>query len=223
MAFVHFRAAFDTVDRLMEKLRRTVVTGRMLKMIGSIYEKTTNEVITQKGCTERFQTVRGVRQGCPLSPTLFNVFLDDLDESWKRRNEGGTVMGQTKIFSLKFADDVALGAQDAQGLNDMLRTLARHVERNRLQVNTARKKVMVFRKGGKRNKKEKWKYGNHEIEEVNSYKYLGLWFTVKNSYVKHLKIVAAKAQVASNAAWGIMKRAKLNGLRRRSYLLDTLV
>ena len=170
MAFVDFKVAFNTVDRelLMEKLRRTGVTGRMLKMIGSIYEKITNKVITQEGWTERFQTVRGVRQGFPLSSTLSNVFLDDLqlDGSLQPRNEGGTVMGQTKIFSLKFADDVALVAEDAQGRNDMLRTLARYVGRNRLRVNTAKTKVMLFRKGGKRNKKEKWRYGTHEIEEV---------------------------------------------------------
>ena len=205
MAFVDFKTALDTVDRelLMEKLRRTGLTGRMLKMIGSIYEKTTNEVITQEGCTKRFQAVRGVRQGCPLSPTLFNVLLEDLDESWERRHVGGTVMGQMKIFSLKFVDDVAFAAEDVQGLNDTLRTMARYVRRNQLQVNTA--KTKISRKRGKRNEKENWGHGIHRIEEVNSYKYLGFWFTVKNSYVKHLKIEATKAQVTTNAAWGIKK------------------
>ena len=47
------------------------------------------------------------------------MFLDNLDESWKRRNKGGTVMVPKKIFLLKFADDVALVAEDAQSLNDV--------------------------------------------------------------------------------------------------------
>lgn len=225
VAFVDFKAAFDMVDRdlLMRKLRRIGVTGRMLKMIGNIYEKTLNTVIIQGGCTEEFQTMRGVRQGCPLSPTLFNVFIDDLDVELRRRNEGGTVLGLTKIYTLKFADDVALVADNEKELNHMLKTLERYVKRNRMQVNTAKTKVMVFRKGGRRSKKEKWTYGNEEIEEVGAYKYLGFWFTVKNSYSAQLKALAAKAQVATNAAWGIMKRARLGGLKRKGYLLDTMV
>ena len=76
--------------------------------------------------------------------------MDDLDDEWKRRNEGGIVVGRTKIFALKFADDVAVVAEDAVGLNGMLRSLARYVERNRIQVNVAKTKVMVFRNGGRR-------------------------------------------------------------------------
>lgn len=40
-----------------------------------------------------------------MSPTLFNIFLDDIDEEWKRRKEGGVTIGNRKIFGLKFADD----------------------------------------------------------------------------------------------------------------------
>ena len=52
----------------------------MLKMIKGIYSITTNDVITGDGISESFETGIGVRQGCPLSPTLFNIALDDVDD-----------------------------------------------------------------------------------------------------------------------------------------------
>ena len=76
----------------------------MLKMIKGIYCITTNDVITGDGISESFETGNGVRQGCPLSPTLFNIALDDVDDEWERKKIGGTVIGRTKIYALKYAD-----------------------------------------------------------------------------------------------------------------------
>ena len=50
----------------------------MLDMIVSIYKETISEVSTQKGHTRRFRTDRGMKQRCPLSPTLFNLYIEDL-------------------------------------------------------------------------------------------------------------------------------------------------
>ena len=45
----------------------------MLKMVKRIYEVTRIEVVTEEGNTESFRNTKGVRQGYPLSPTLFGV------------------------------------------------------------------------------------------------------------------------------------------------------
>lgn len=60
-----------------------------------------------------------------MSPTLFNIFLDDIDEEWKRRKEGGVTIGNRKIFGLKFADDIAMVAGSAVGMREMLKALGK--------------------------------------------------------------------------------------------------
>lgn len=101
---------------MMKKLEEIGVRGRMLKMIKTIYGKTTNTIITAEGISKKFETWRGVRQGCPLSSILFSIGLNDLEKEWERKKEGGTLIGKTKIYALKFADDVAMVADDTEGL-----------------------------------------------------------------------------------------------------------
>lgn len=63
-----------------------------------------------------FETCREVRQGCPLSSTLYSVGINDLESKWESKKEG-TVIGKTKIYALKFADDAAVVADNREGLN----------------------------------------------------------------------------------------------------------
>ncbi|XP_015120516.1 uncharacterized protein LOC107043497 [Diachasma alloeum] len=223
-AFVDLRAAFDTVDRdlLLEKLWKVGIRARFYNMVKAMYEVTENEVITGEGISERFSTGRGVRQGCPLSPILFNVFIDDIDDWWEKRGEGGTVVGGEKIFCLKYADDIVVAAESAGELQSMLGTAERFFQENRLEINVNKTKVMVFRGGGRRKKGEKWKIYGKEVEVVNSFKYLGFWFSSKNAYGEHVRKMAGKGTRAVNAAWGVATRAGLSSLDSRLYILNVL-
>lgn len=225
VGFVDFKTAFDVVDRkiLVEKLGKLGMKGKMLNMIKRIYNETKNEIRTSEGITESFVTKKGVRQGCPLSPSLFCLGLDDIDLIWEKRNEGGTVIGAIKIYCLKFADDIAIVSDDKEGLQTMLNDLAKYCDKNKMIVNAKKTKIMVFRKGGRIKKGEKWTYKGQSVEVVKNFKYLGYNFSTKNKYTNHMKHLAGKFQRAINAVWGVMKRAKISSLNRRLYLFDTLV
>uniref|UniRef100_T1IR49 Reverse transcriptase domain-containing protein n=1 Tax=Strigamia maritima TaxID=126957 RepID=T1IR49_STRMM len=116
-------------------------------MMKRIFEETRNCVRTEKGTTDVFWTDRGVRQGCPLSPILFSIFLDDLEENWTRWNIGGSRIGKWKIYCLKFADDVAIFAENVEGLQAMINDLERYVKSSKLIVNVNKSKIVVFRRG----------------------------------------------------------------------------
>ncbi|KAI4475723.1 hypothetical protein M0802_015052 [Mischocyttarus mexicanus] len=225
VAFIDSRAAFDRVnrERLLEKLKRKGIGGRMLEMIKGIYKETRAEVQVGGRITENFRTKRGVRQGCALSAVLFDLYVDDLEDMWERRNEGGVVIGKEKIFAIKYADDVAAIAETAEGLRSVLKDLERWADGNRMEVNARKTKVMVFRNGGRVKDVGKWKFKGDEIQVVNNFKYLGYWFTSKNSCWLHGRKSVGKAQKAMNTVWGVWKRAGRDIIEERLYLLDSIV
>ena len=78
--FVDFTKAFDSVwhDGLFYKLQNIGINGNILELIRNIYKKTTCAVKIDDQITDFFSYSKGVRQGCPLSTLLFNLYVNDI-------------------------------------------------------------------------------------------------------------------------------------------------
>ena len=78
--FVDFGKAFDCIPRqkLFDKLRKEGVQGRFLDVLISMYSNDKSAVKIDNKLTEAFTCFAGVKQGCMMSPTLFNFYLSDL-------------------------------------------------------------------------------------------------------------------------------------------------
>ena len=63
-----------------------------------------------------FQQSRGVRQGCSLSPTLFNIYINQLARTLEQSAAPGITLVDTKIKCLLFADDLVLLSPTKEGL-----------------------------------------------------------------------------------------------------------
>lgn len=185
IAFIDYKKAFDTVKReiLWEILTKHNISTKMLNMIQGIYETVQAQVRHGRETTEFFECPLGVRQGCQLSPLLFSLFITEIAERIGANGRSGYQFrpGTEEIYSLLFADDIALVARTPSGLQNQLNNLKTASERIGLTINLNKTKVMVFRKGGFLGKAEKWFYGKEKIEVVNSYKYLGYTLTTKLS------------------------------------------
>ena len=81
VGFLDFRKAYDTVPHgaLFRKLRRAGIQGRMLDFIKALYQQSSLCIQSEAaGVVYILPVLRGLRQGCPLSPILFNIFINDI-------------------------------------------------------------------------------------------------------------------------------------------------
>ena len=175
--FIDFSKAFDKIprDKLLQKLLDRGIDGKFFNIIKSIY---TNDKICIKHegkITDAFDVNLGVKQGCILSPLLFNIFLSDLpallENALKSTNQ--TLDHSSSLF---WADDIVLLSESEEGLRKMLKTMEKYCEENELTLNTDKTKCMIFNKTG-RLLRTPFSYNNTKLENVNKFKYLGFQLT----------------------------------------------
>lgn len=184
--FVDFNKAFDSVNRvaLTYKLGRVGVKGQMLKLISNMYDQ--SDYIIKSNGTFSFPVHSriGVKQGCCLSPLLFNVFINDIHDIYKETCDPIT-MNLWKIHSLSFADDLVILSETAAGLKQSLNCLERYCEDWGLKVNISKTKALVFNRPFTKNIKNlSFSIDGGKVETVNSYVYLGIEMSNTGSFHK---------------------------------------
>lgn len=100
VCFINLLKAFNCVrwEKLTEVLERKGVNWRERRLIGNLYMKQKANIRFGNGKTEWFSVGRGVRQGCCLSPALFNIYMEDMvGKRWE--NEKGISIGGRNIVS----------------------------------------------------------------------------------------------------------------------------
>ena len=103
--------AFDKIQHpfLIKTLQSVGIEGTFLNLIKAIYEKPTASIILNGEKLEAFPLRSGTRQGCPLSPLLFNIVLEVLATAI-RRQKGikGIQIGKEEVKLSLFTDDMIL-------------------------------------------------------------------------------------------------------------------
>ncbi len=217
--FIDFSKAFDSVQRnlLYLTLIKNGIGGNVLSVLRSMYSKLKSCVKGTNGLTEYFGCTIGVRQGCMVSPLLFNLFLNEYITMLKKNCKGIQIESITEIQTLLYADDMANIADTIGGLQKQLGKKC-----NLYGMNLRKMKIMVFRRGGSLNKDEKWYFAGEQIEVVNCYKYLGMWFIPKLSWWKTRQLLASQGKKSMLSLLRFVRKHK-NSCNQSLYLFDRMV
>lgn len=215
-AFIDFKSAFDTVWRvgLWKKLLRYNINGKVFNVIKNMYSNVKSCVRLNTDHSNFFSCNLGVRQGENLSPFLFSIFLNDLEE-YLRNNNVDDINCETpeienelyiylKLSILLYADDTVILSESDSGLQHALNVFYSYCNEWQLNVNVEKTKVLIFSKG-RPNRNYNFVFNDKQLEIVNEYKYLGIYMSRSGSFLKTKKYIAEQG---SKAMYSLLSRVR---------------
>ena len=104
---------------MIKTLNKMGIEGKYLNIIKAIYDKTTANIILNREKLKAFPLRPGTRQGCPLSPLLFNIVLEVLATAIRQHKEiKGIQIDKEEVKLSLFADDIILYIKNPKSLQN---------------------------------------------------------------------------------------------------------
>ena len=193
--FIDFKKAFDRVwhEGLWHTLRKFNIEEGLTQTIEALYNNASSAVLLNKEIGEFFPTTVGVRQGCLLSPVLFNLFLEQIMIDALHEMPSTISIGGRPINNLRFADDIDLLAGSNDELQELTNRLVDKANAFGMELNKEKCKVMV---NSRNDTSCNINIEGQALEEVNSFKYLGATLTKDGRSTTEIKTRIAMATSA---------------------------
>ena len=140
-----------------------------------MYSSVKSAIRYKKDITNNIISHLGVKQGDPSSSLLFTIFVNDILANINTNLEGIFTIEEIKVFLIAYADDQVLFSTSPTSLQSMLNDIEVYCNTWGLKINVNKTKVLIFEKGGRSTKYDFYLY-NEKLENVSSFKYLGVYF-----------------------------------------------
>ena len=145
ICFIDYTKAFDRVKhfKMIECLSEIGIHDKDLQIISTLYREQSASVRTESGMTSEFKIKKGVRQGCVLSPHLFNLYTEKIFrevEDMKGVNIGGVNTNN----NLRYADDTVLLAEGPMFLQALQTAVNEKGKPYGMEMNIIKTKSMVI-------------------------------------------------------------------------------
>ena len=122
LCFIDYSKAFDCVQhqKLWNIMRKMGFSTHLTELIRALYQGQEATVRTECGDSGWFSIGQGVRQGCILSPFLFNIYAEYIMRKALDGFAGGVSIGGRQLTNLRYADDTTLIARTAAELQHLI-------------------------------------------------------------------------------------------------------
>ena len=167
----------------------------ILTLLQSMYANAISVVQLGTEISSLFPCRKGVRQGCNLSPLLFNLFIADLEQHLEADEAGGVDLIHSKLRLLLFADDLVLLSESPEALQSSINSLSKYCLKCSLQVNLTKTKVVCFSR--QRTTSHRFHLSGSPITIASEYKYLGVLLSANGTLKPAISILASQANKAT--------------------------
>ena len=179
----------------------------MYQALLSIYQNVQCCVRVNNVCTEWFNVKFGLKQGCLLSPLLFNLYINDLANLLNSLSLGVDMDGEN-VCALLYADDLVLIASSEGDLQNLLHVLHTWTIENKMTVNLSKSKVVHFRPKCINKSNYVFKCGDDTMEIAENYVYLGLFL---NEFLDYSFTASYISKAAGRALGLLIAKVKAAG------------
>ena len=122
------------------------IPDHLICLLRNLYAGQEATVRTGLGRADWFQIGKGVRQGCILSPCLFNLYAEYImRNAGLEETRAGIKTAQRNISNLRYADDTTLLAESEEELKNLLMKVKVEIEKVGLKLNIQKTKIMASR------------------------------------------------------------------------------
>ena len=145
--FIVYAKAFDCVDhnQLWTILKEMGIPDHLTCLLRNLYAGQEATVRTGHGTTDGFQIGKGVRQGCILSPGLFNFYAEYImRNAGLEEPQAGIKIARRNIENLRYADDTTLMAESEEELKSLLMKAKEESEKAAFKLNIQKIKITAF-------------------------------------------------------------------------------
>ena len=120
--FIDYAIAFDCVNHNKVKILKEMgIPHHLTSLLRNLYADQEATVRIGRGTTDWFHIGKGVRQGCILSPCLFNLYAEYIMRNpGLEETQAGTKIAGRNINNLRYADDTTLMAESEEELKSLL-------------------------------------------------------------------------------------------------------
>ena len=212
ICFIDYSKAFDCVDHtgLWLVMRRMGIPEHIIVLIKNLYSQQEATVRTEFGNAEWFPIGKGVRQGCILSPGLFNIYSENI---MRNANldlcEQGIIIGGRKVNNLRYADDTTLIARSKEDLHQLIKHVKESSAREGLLLNVKKTKIMTTAPG-----LNEFTLGTEKVEVVDCFAFLGSTIDRKGGCSNDIRKRLALGRAAMTKLTKIMKDRDVKPPRR---------
>ena len=175
--FIYLTNAYDSIQRqlLWGKLSEFGIGGKIMRALNSLYENVKSCVKINNMQTSFFEVNVGLKQGCLLSPLLFNFYIDDLTDKLNFV-DSGILIHEERVNILMYADEIVELAENENDLLALLDIVTVWSKDNRLSQNAEKPKVVHFRNPSMSKTRNKFCCDNKEFCLSDSYMYHWITF-----------------------------------------------
>lgn len=189
--FLDFRQAYDRIKRadVFKAMSELEYPRELIDLVRMTLSNTRNKVKFNGNLSEEFVSNVGLKQGDPMSTTLFNIILESIMRKSKIKTKGNIFRSSYQCIA--YADDLTILARTREELKGLIKRIEEQASKVGLEINQKKSKYMVMGKTKHpvRNLLVNIETKNkvYELEQVDDIVYLGAEFTSDANHTKNLE------------------------------------